>query len=327
MVSWSLLHALPYALPQPVTGLATALGALWCLSTIRHYISILWLFVRPSCIRRYLQTRDGRTAWALITGGNGGIGHQLAHQLATMGFNVILHGRNQSKLDAVKADLVRKHPQREFRTIVIDASLASAKEASTYLVPIQDVNLTVLINNAGGVTDSTIGSLDKLPSEKLYTDIAVNAIFPTLLTQQAIPLLEREPAGLIVNVGSLADLGIPMSGSYAGAKGYLTKMTEGLGREMQFLGRNIEVLGVKVGKVWGTGQTVTEAQDFFSPDASGMARAIIDKVGCGRRVVVGHWKHMLQFEIMSLLPGFLLEHVLVNITSDWDQDKERKKKK
>lgn len=319
-MSWSLLSA---------TDLAVATGALWCLVTVGHYLSLLWVFVKPSGIRRYLKTRDGKPAWALITGGSGGIGKQVAHELATIGFNVVLHGRSQQKLDVVKADLARSHPNRQFRTIIIDASEAfdAGATCGSWLASLQDINLTVLINNAGGATDATIASLEQLKTEKLITDISVNSVFPTLLIRQAIPLLNQNPAGLILNIGSLADLGIPLGGSYPAAKAYLSKLTEMLSREARLAGHNIEVLCVKVGQVWGTGQTVTEAQDFFSPDASTMAKAMIARVGGGRSIVVGHWKHMLQFEVMRLFPSFLLDSMLIRIVTGWDMAKENKKTK
>lgn len=316
-----------WPLPTAQT-LITAVGALSCLGVAGQLASAAWMFVRPSRIRRYLETSDGNPPWALITGGSGGIGQQLAHELASLGFNIILHGRSQAKLDAVREDLSRLHPDRQFRTLIIDASQAfgAAKTSASWLAPFQDINLTVVINNAGGCTERKMASVDGLSAERLITDVSVNALFPTLLIHQAIPLLLKNPHGLIVNIGSLADLGVPLGGSYSASKAYLSTMTEVVSREMRLQGRDVEVLGVRLGNVWGTSQTGTgsDTQDFWSPDASSMARAVIARIGCGRHVVVGHWRHALQVGLSQLAPNFVLDHFLTHVTSGWKEAKSGK---
>ena len=54
-----------------------------------------------------------------------------------------------------------------------------------------------------------------------------------------------------------------------------------------------------------------------------MAKAVIARVGCGRNVVVGHWRHTLQWELLQILPSFVLEHMLTHITGWWEMDAEK----
>ena len=225
---------------QLIQGAIKTIGALYYLRTLAHYVSILALFVKPSRINRYLHTTDGKPAWALITGGSGAIGQQMAHELAGLGFNIVLHGRNQEKLDAAQADLSRLHPGRQFRTLVIDASqsFGSAKTSASWLAPLKDINLTILINNAGGSTERKVAALDELSADRLVTDASVNSMFPILLMQQAIPMLRHNSPGLIINIGSLADVGLPLAGSYSASKASLAIMTEALAREMRCTSRD-----------------------------------------------------------------------------------------
>jgi 17beta-estradiol 17-dehydrogenase / very-long-chain 3-oxoacyl-CoA reductase len=55
-----------------------------------------------------------------------------------------------------------------------------------------------------------------------------------------------------------------------------------------------------------------------------MAKAVIARVGCGHHIVVGHWRHALQFETMNLLPKFVLDHFLTNVTSGFKDAKSGK---
>jgi 17beta-estradiol 17-dehydrogenase / very-long-chain 3-oxoacyl-CoA reductase len=304
-----------------VSGFLAVIGLASCLSTIIHISSLLWLYLRPSSLGRYLHKTDGKPAWALVTGASGGIGKQLAHELATRGFNVVLHGRSSPKLQRLKAELAQAHPSRVFRILVADAAQSFSPTdtpSNDWAAPVADINLTVLVNNAGGSTERKLDTLDALSSERLITDASVNALFPTLLIRQLIPLLHRNAPALIINVGSLADMGPARVGSYPASKGYLMKLTEMLGREMRLTGRDIEVLGIQVGNVWGTGQTVAQRPDLFAPDAATMAKALLARVGCGRHVVVGYWAHALLFEAVKGLPEFGLEQMLTDLTSKWD---------
>ena len=44
-------------------------------------------------------------SWALITGATGGIGREIATQLALQGWNLVVHGRDASKLMALAGRL------------------------------------------------------------------------------------------------------------------------------------------------------------------------------------------------------------------------------
>ncbi|KAJ5096763.1 amino acid/polyamine transporter I [Penicillium angulare] len=295
-----------------------------------HALSLLWIYLKPSKITRYLHTTDGKSAWALVTGASGGIGKNIAFQLAGLGFNVLLHGRSIAKLKTLESELLQKYPGREFRILVLDAAQCFNKFGDTtmsneLLVQTGDINLTIVINNAGGSTERSLGPLEHLSADRVITDASVNALFPTLLVRQLIPVLQHNAPALIINIGSLADLGVTLTGSYAASKAYLMKLTEVLSREMRLGRHDVEVLGVRVGNVWGTGQTVAAAPGLFAPDATTMARAVLARVGCGRIVVVGHWAHAVQFGAIQLLPGFIREYFLTHAAGDWEMESEHKK--
>ncbi len=79
----------------------------------------------------------------LITGGTSGIGLELATQFAALDNTVIVTGRNESKLDAVRKNLPGIHAIRS------DASDPTAIAGLYDQVVSRFPNLNVLINNAG----------------------------------------------------------------------------------------------------------------------------------------------------------------------------------
>jgi 17beta-estradiol 17-dehydrogenase / very-long-chain 3-oxoacyl-CoA reductase len=316
---------------SPITiffGLLGTVGAISCVKSLAHIASLVWLYTKPSTLKRYLHDTDGKPAWALVTGASGGIGSQFSHQLASLGFNVVLHGRNLDKLQQIQSELSQAHPARSFRILVIDAAQAfeaTGAASDDWAAQLGDINLTVLINNAGGSTERMVNTLDKLSASRLVTDTSVNAMFPTLLLRQTIPLLQRNSPSLVINIGSLADIGPSCTGTYAASRSYLNKLTETVAREMRLTNHDVEVIGVRLGNVYGTGQSTAPAPGFAVPDAPTAAKAVLSRVGCGEHVVVGYWPHALQFESTKLLPKFVLERLLVNLVSGRNPDLQIKK--
>jgi len=58
----------------------------------------------PSPARQVSRTLTGRLA--LVTGAGGGLGHAIARSLAETGAEVVVHGRDRGRLEAVVAELV-----------------------------------------------------------------------------------------------------------------------------------------------------------------------------------------------------------------------------
>ena len=81
---------------------------------------------------------------------------------------------------------------------------------------------------------------------------------------------------------------------------------------MQAAGQEIDVLGLVVGGVTATAGVKTPST-FFTPSATTMARAALQKVGCGKAEVVGYWAHAVQIYLLGLLPDEVLTPLKVRI--------------
>src|ERR1700742_2403918 len=101
-----------------------SVGALYISFIFAKFIISLYLyFLKRSTLPKYLAVRasDGEAPWALITGASDGVGRQLAEELSRRGFNIILHGRNQQKLEGL-ANLVQStYKGTKTRVLVADA--------------------------------------------------------------------------------------------------------------------------------------------------------------------------------------------------------------
>ena len=77
-------------------NILSVLAMVLAIAHIYHILDFIWLyFLRPSSVKRYLH---GRAPYAIVTGATDGIGRATAAELVTRGFNLILHGRNEEKM-------------------------------------------------------------------------------------------------------------------------------------------------------------------------------------------------------------------------------------
>lgn len=142
------------------------------------------------------ESRSGPVATALVTGATDGIGREVALGFAARGFNVIVHGRNRAKIEAVVQDIGRIGAGRcmplQADLSRLDEVRGAAREA-TGLIP----RLDVLVNNAGVFIDRR-----EVSADGLELTLVTNYLSHFLLTELLRPRLV--PGGVVVNVSSKA---------------------------------------------------------------------------------------------------------------------------
>ncbi len=133
----------------------------------------------------------------LLTGATDGIGLETAKVFVSEGHNLYIHGRNEKKLEAVKAQLVALNPEALVETVIADLSdLNQVKKMASDILS-KVMHLDVLINNAGiYVTPHT------KTESGLEMRFVVNTIAPYLLTTQLLPIMDA--SSRIINVSSAA---------------------------------------------------------------------------------------------------------------------------
>lgn len=134
----------------------------------------------------------------LITGSNSGIGYQTALTLAQQGHHVIIHGRNEQKVQTALKEIKEKSGNNEIDSIVADLSLmAEVKKMAEELKERYDY-LDALVNNAG----SQMGKDRVVTAEGHEKTMAINLYAPLLLSILLAELLNKSSDGRIVTVSS-----------------------------------------------------------------------------------------------------------------------------
>lgn len=290
-----------------------AVGALSVLIILYKLAHFFYFYLRTGSLKRY--NKNGG-AWALVTGSSDGIGQAIAHELCSQGFNIILHGRNPTKLSSIQSNLVASFPKTQFRTFIADAAASTETRSAAIqnlVGSIKDLNLTVLVNNVGGAgnlaaafttfTDHTTKEIDDL--------ISINMLFTIHLTQALLPLLTRQKSALIINTGSTGQIGMPYLSVYSPTKAYLSAWGNALSIEMQAEGLEVEVLTVLSSNTQ-TGQD-TRAATLSRPTSRTFAKAALAKVGCGSAVVVGYFWHGVETTLVDSLPEWAQRIALIMV--------------
>lgn len=180
---------------------------------------------------------------ALITGGGRRIGAEIAQQLHSNGFNVIIHYL-RSETEAL--DLAERfNQQRQNSAVTIKADLSQVESVKTLAANAVSSwgYLDVLINNASSYYPTQFGEV----TEEQWEDLqASNSKAPFFLSQALAPELKKQ-RGAIVNIVDIhADKPLPEYSPYTIAKAGTAMLTKSLARE---LAPEVRVNGVSPGVI------------------------------------------------------------------------------
>lgn len=167
---------------------------------------------------------------ALITGASGGIGMEMAKQMAANNYHLVLCARSTDKLTALQQELTTTYP---VSVTIITKDLSDATEAKALYKEIKalGINITALINNAG------VGNYGPFEESNIDEDIAMMELNMTslvVLTRLFVTDMKAANYGKIMNVASLLSFfPYPNLSVYAASKAFVLHFTEGISAELK----------------------------------------------------------------------------------------------
>jgi 3-oxoacyl-[acyl-carrier protein] reductase len=228
---------------------------------------------------------SGRTA--LVTGGSRGIGRAAAEILAAAGARVAINYRTN---DAAAEAFVRETRAAGGEALALAGDVGNPREAHQLVSDVVAAwgRLDVLVNNAGIWEEDEAGSGD-LDVWKRTLD--VNVLGAHVVTDAAIPHLERERGSIVFVSSTAGQRGEARHSAYAASKGALISYTKSLAAELG--PRGIRVNCVAPGWV----DTEMTARALGDPDA----RAEIERaIPLGRVAAPGDVAGAILFLVSDL---------------------------
>lgn len=181
---------------------------------------------------------------ALITAVASGIGRATADIMAREGAVVVGVDNNPERLEAAMAAIRAAGGRAHAR--VCDALDPAQVEATVAAVADEFGRIDILVNAVGGSTiiEKSGATVDELTFAEWQKLIDFNLSGTFLFTHAVVPIMQRQRAGKIVNLSSIAGRGrsAASSSAYAAAKGGIIAFTRKLSYELGPYGININAI-------------------------------------------------------------------------------------
>ena len=173
---------------------------------------------------------------ALLTGASRGIGRAIALELADLGFDLALVGRDQASLEET-ASLI---PGTRVSLITADLS---DPDSSKYIVErtVSAFGGLDLLVNCAGVPQK--GPFTEVTPEEWDKVFAVNARAPFFICQAALEPLKKSSKPMVINIASVVGFkGYINQSVYSSSKHALTGFTKVFAKEVQPFGIRVHLI-------------------------------------------------------------------------------------
>jgi len=213
---------------------------------------------------------------------------------------MILLGRNQSKLEPIAVDLRVRNPQANI--ICSEVNFTEADAIETYVQSLADaapIDLTLIAH--GALADQ---QMCQQQLSLCAQSLLINGVSPVLFAEAFAKQLEKQGRGTLVLIGSVAgDRGRKSNYIYGAAKGLMSRYAQGL--QHRFAQSQVKIILVKPGPTDTPMTAHLKAQGQKLAHPAEVAQNIVDGVAKNKAVIYapGIWKYIMT--VICCIPNFI----------------------
>ena len=249
----------------------------------------------------------------VLTGANGGLGQEIARELAGSGARLVLVGMGLKVLE----NLATEFGSEALQHCSLDLDLSQEQGIEELVQFCQQLpdGIDGLINSAGLNRFALLEDHEYSATVKLFM---VNLVAPIMLTARLLPLLKTRQEAMIVNIGSvLGAIGNPGYSTYCASKSGLARFSETLRRELADSPVKVLHFNPRVIKTSMNSGPVNALNDKLgnkSDSPETVAKLLVSRILNDRfgEYSVG-WPEKLFVRINALLPGLVDRNFLKNL--------------
>ena len=245
------------------------------------------------------------TIW--ITGASSGLGEALALAFAKKGATIILSGRNEDKLEAVKEQCKKS---KNHHIVPFDISDSEQTQAAYKSAINKAGKIDWLINNAGVSQRSLIMETSEDVERKI---MELDYFAQTRLTRLVLPAMLEQGGGKIVMISSIAGLiGTQYRGAYSAAKAAIHLWANSLRAELYDQGIEVATIfpgfiqtNVSINALTGDGSALGTMDEATSKGltASEFAKQVVKALSKGEEyIIVGGRQERMATRVNRLSP-------------------------
>lgn len=167
----------------------------------------------------------------LITGASGGLGAEMARQLAAMGRDLALCARRLDELEALKAEILAAHPERTVAVRAMDVTDDQQVFDGVRALRDELGGLDRVVVNAGLAKGAPLGTGGYEANKQT---VMTNVVGALAQTEAAMEVFREQGHGHLVMISSMSALrGLPRTmTTYAATKAAVAHLVEGLRVEL-----------------------------------------------------------------------------------------------
>ena len=178
---------------------------------------------------------------AFITGATSGFGAACARLFATHGWRLIVCGRRQDRLEALRAELAETVP---VHAVPLDVRDEAAVNAAVAALPADFAEADVLVNNAGLALGLEPAHQCAMDDWQRMVDTNIKGLL--YCTRAILPGMVARDRGHIVNIGSVAgSYPYPGGNVYGATKAFVRQFSLNLRADL--LGSRVRVTNIEPG--------------------------------------------------------------------------------
>ena len=177
--------------------------------------------------------------YAVVTGASSGMGLEFARQLAERKYGIVIVS-NQPEENRRVAEMLRRQNHVDVRVIDMDLTLPKAAEDIYQQVTSWELEVEVLVSNAGMLLFST---LERTSLERLDRIIALHCTTPVKLIRLfGEDMLKRRKGYVLITSSSTAWMPYPTISHYAATKVFLKSFSRSVWYEFKRYGVEVTAL-------------------------------------------------------------------------------------
>jgi short-subunit dehydrogenase len=243
---------------------------------------------------------------ALVTGGSGGIGLELAKVLARNSFDLVLVARKRDTLEAAAGQLEGKYGITA-HVFAADLRETDAPQTIFDFLTNEAIDIHALVNNAGFGLG---GEFVETDVQRELDMIQVNISALTHLTKLFVPAMVKRQAGRVLNVASTAAFQPgPLMAVYYATKAYVLSFSEALAEELRNTGVTVTALCPgPTETAFAEAAEMTKSRLFTAfgvADAASVAEYGFDAMMHGKRLAIPGIRNKIVAQANRLAPRAL----------------------
>jgi short-subunit dehydrogenase len=316
MWPWASLYALQVAFSMAVFPLVYghgdrgALGAGVAFAAILALLALALWRARERFQPRVRTLRERYGDWALVTGASSGIGAEFARTLARDGVSLVLAARRADKLEALAEKLRAQHG---VAVRCVPCDLATEDGVRALLAAVADLDVAILINNAGA---GYVGRFHEQDPARLAAMVQLNCAAPVALSAALLPKLVARGRGALLFTGSVSgSQPLPLHALYSATKVFDNFLGEGLWGELQ--GTGVDALAVLPGSTETEFAAAADELAHAGAKPSEVVAEAFDALGRQPSVIQGGFNWLRANVGMRLLPRSLVTLIAKGVIAKW----------